>query len=106
MIVDHRTYTLHPGKMKEYLERYEREGFPIQSRHLGRPLGWYTSMDIGELNQIVHLWAYEGLEDRARRRAAMAADPEWQAFLAKQTPLIQRMENKILSPAPFMQQQA
>lgn len=102
MIVDHRTYTLHPGKMKEYVDRYQREGLPVQSRHLGQPLGWYISMDIGELNQVIHLWAYESIEDRAKRRAALAADPEWQAFLPAQMALIQKMENKILSPAPFM----
>ena len=101
MIVDHRTYTLHPGKMKEYVERYEREGVAVQTRHLGQPVGWYTSMDIGALNQVVHLWGYESLEDRVRRRAAMAADPEWQAYLVKQTPLIQHQENKILAPAVF-----
>lgn len=102
MIVDHRTYTLKPGTLKTYLELYEREGLPAQSRHLGRPLGWYTSMDIGPLNQIVHMWAYDDLADRGRRRAAMQADPEWQAFLAKAVQMIVTMENKILSPAPFM----
>jgi hypothetical protein len=101
MIVDHRTYTLHPGKLKEYVERYEREGKAIQTRHLGQPVGWYTSMDIGELNQVVHLWGYDSLEDRAKRRAAMSADPEWLAFVAKQMSLVQRQENKILSPAVF-----
>ena len=35
---------------------------------LGPPLGWYISMDIGELNQVVHLWGYESLADRASRR--------------------------------------
>ena len=104
MIVDHRTYTLHPGKIKEYVDRYEREGLGVQSRYLGRPLGWYISMDIGMLNQVVHLWAYESIEDRAQRRAALAADPEWQAFLKVQLPLVQTMENKILQPAPFMGQ--
>lgn len=102
MIVDHRTYTLRPGTIGEYVKLYEAEGLAIQSRHLGKPLGWYTSMDIGMLNQIVHLWAYEDLADRARRRAAMQADPEWQAFLKKITPMIITMENKILAPAPFM----
>ena len=102
MIVDHRTYTLHPGKMNEYVDRYEREGLAVQSRHLGAPLGWYISMDIGQLNQVVHMWGYESLKDRAQRRAKLAADPEWGEFLKKQTPLIQRMENKILMPAKFM----
>jgi hypothetical protein len=104
MIVDHRTYTLKPGTLKTYLELYEREGLPAQSRHLGKPLGWYTSMDIGPLNQIVHLWGYEDLADRARRRANMQGDPEWQAFLVKAAPMLVAMENKILSPAPFMSQ--
>ena len=102
MIVDHRTYTLHPGKMNEFVERYGREGLAVQSRHLGPPLGWYISMDIGELNQVVHLWGYESLADRASRRAALAGDPEWVELLKKQQPLIQRMENKILTPAKFM----
>ena len=102
MIVDHRTYTLHPGKMNEYVDRYEREGLAVQSRHLGAPLGWYISMDIGQLNQVVHMWGYESLDDRAQRRAKLAADPEWTEFLKKQTPLIQRMENKILMPAKLM----
>ena len=103
MIVDHRTYTLHPGKMKEYVDRYERIGLPLQSKYLGAPLGWYISMDVGMLNQVVHLWGYDSIDDRAKKRAALAADPEWQEFLKVQMPLIQTMENKILSPAPFME---
>jgi len=102
MIGDHRTYTLRPGTMKDYLELYEREGMPAQTRHLGRPVGWYSSMDIGPLNQIVHMWAYEDLADRAWRRAAMQADPEWQAFVKKASTMLVTMENKILAPAPFM----
>ncbi len=102
MIVDHRTYTLRPGTIKDYLALYEEKGFPVQTRHLGEPLGWYVSMDIGPLNQIVHLWAYEDLADRARRRAALQADPEWQAFIAEGAKMIVHMENKILHPAPFV----
>ncbi len=102
MIIDHRTYTLHPGRLKEFVERYERKGYAIQTRHLGEPLGWYTSMDIGALNQIVHLWGYGSLEERAQKRARLLADPEWQDLAKKQSPLIQHMENKILSPVSFM----
>jgi hypothetical protein len=102
MIVDHRTYTLYPGKLKEFVDRYEQEGLPIQSRHLGFPIGWYTSMDIGQLNQVIHMWGYENLEDRARKRAGLLVDPAWIELSKKQSPLIQHMENKILIPAPFM----
>jgi NIPSNAP len=103
MIIDHRTYTLRPGTIATYVKLYESQGYPIQSRHLGKPLGWFTSMDIGQLNQIVHLWAYEDLAERAKKRAAMQADPEWQAFVKEASTMIMTMENKILTPGPVAQ---
>lgn len=103
MIVDHRTYTLRPGMLPEYVRLYETIGYPIQARHLGRPLGWYTSSDIGQLNQVVHLWAYNDFADRALRRGAMLADPEWQAYVKQGTPLIMTMDNKILTSPAFIQ---
>lgn len=30
MIVDHRTYTLYPGKLKAFLELYGSKGWPLQ----------------------------------------------------------------------------
>lgn len=102
MIIDHRTYTLKPGTLAEYVKAYTEEGYAIQTRHLGKPFGWFTSMDIGPLNQIVHMWAYDDLADRAKKRAAMQADPEWQAYLKKVVGHIVSMENKILAPAAFM----
>ena len=101
MIVDHRTYTLHPGRIGEFLAIYAEHGYPLQQRYLGDCVGWYTSMDIGPLNQVVHLWRYADLADRASRRAALAADPGWPAYLEQAIPLVQHMENKILSAAPF-----
>lgn len=101
MIVDHRTYTVIPGKLPEFLNIYETMGFPLQRKYLGEPIGWYVSMDIGELSQVVHLWQYEDIADRAAKRAALAAVPEWGDYLKAGLPCLQKMENKILSPAPF-----
>ena len=101
MIIDHRTYTLHPGKINDFIAIYGEQGYPLQLKYLGECAGWYVSMDIGPLNQVVHLWRYRDLADRAERRAKMNADPDWQAYLAAATPLLQRMENKILTAAPF-----
>jgi len=98
MIVDHRTYDVIPGKLNAYVELYKTLGWPLQKKYLGNCLGWYISMDIGSLNQIVHMWGYESLQDRAERRAKLAADPAWGAFLAQGMPLLQKMENKILTP--------
>lgn len=102
MLVEQRIYTISPGKVPEYLALYEAEGLEVQSRHLGPPLGYYSS-DIGELNQIIHMWGYKDLVDRQNRRAALFADPAWLAVVTKLYALIDQMENKILSPAPFFQ---
>jgi hypothetical protein len=100
MIVEQRTYTLKAGAVNTYLELYEREIIQIQTRHLPRMVG-YFSTEIGPLNQIVHMWAYTDLEERTRCRAALGQDPEWQAGARKLYELIATMENKILVPTPF-----
>jgi hypothetical protein len=101
VILDHRTYTIHPGKLGELLKLYQAEGWPVQTEFLGQPYGWFVSNDIGELNQVVHIWQYSDLMDREQRRTKLFADARWNAYLLKSTPLIQRMENKILRAAPF-----
>lgn len=101
MIIDHRTYTTHPGKLNDFLKAYGEQGYPLQQKYLGDCRGWYFSMDIGELNQVVHLWAYKDLADRTTRRNKLNADPEWQAYIPIGMSFLQRMENKILTPAPF-----
>jgi len=100
MIVEQRTYTLPHGTMATYLQRYEKYGLPVQKRHLVRLLGFYVT-EIGTLNQVVHLWAYDSLADREQRREKLAADPEWQAFLKMNTGSFTHQEVKIMKSAPF-----
>ena len=102
MIVEERIYTLKPAKTAEYLRNYEQEGLAIQRPILGNLAGYYSS-EIGPLNLIVHMWAYEDFADRTRRRAQLAADPRWQAFAPKIQAVIERQENRILNPAPFFE---
>jgi hypothetical protein len=101
MIVDHRTYWVKPGKLNEFLKLYEKEMLPIQRKHLGHCVGWYVSNDIGLLSQVVHMWAYKDLADRDARRAKMQQDPGTPGYMEKALPLLDRMENKILRPAPY-----
>lgn len=100
MIIDHRTYTVRHGHMKQYLEQFERIAMPIQKRHLGRHLGSFVS-DIGPLNQVLHIWLYEDIADRERRRQNMADDPEWQEFLKLNAGSFVEQENKIMKPTAF-----
>ena len=100
MIIEERIYTLHPGKVPVYMEQYQTEVIVIQEPILGKLVGWYYT-DFGPQNQIIHMWGYESYEDRSRRRANLAKNAEWNAFLPKILPLILRQENKTLIPAPW-----
>jgi hypothetical protein len=100
LIVEMRSYTFHAGKANEYLKLVENEALELQTKHLGAPVGFYTS-DIGPQNQVIHMWAYEDYADRERRRNALDAEPKWKAFQPKPLPLIQSYETRILLPAPF-----
>jgi hypothetical protein len=100
MIVEERIYTLNVGTAPEYLKLYEQEGMAIQRPILGRLVG-YFSTDVGPLNEVVHLWAYEDYADRSRRRAQLLAEPGWRAYVAKIRPFVQTQQSKILIPAAF-----
>lgn len=102
MIVEHRTYTFKPGTVDGWLKKYEAEGLPIQKRHLNTFLGLYVS-EIGRLHTTVLMWRYDSLADREARRAAMYADPDWQAFISGVWSLeaIQSQDVMIMNPAPF-----
>jgi hypothetical protein len=100
MIVEQRTYTLHPGKVAEMVRLYGSEGLALQQKHLGRFLGYFTS-ETGNLNQVVFMWGFDSVDDRAARRARMAQDPAWQAYLQKVLPLIVTQENRLMTPTDF-----
>ena len=100
MIVEERTYTVKPGTVRQYYDDYNPRGLKIQERVLGNLIGYFHT-EIGELNKIVHLWGYESLAEREKRRAALAADPEWLAYLQQAPDIIVAMESRILVPAPF-----
>jgi hypothetical protein len=100
VIVEERIYTLQVGAVPEYVRLYHGEGLAIQEPILGHLVGYYTT-ELGPLNQVVHLWAYQDLEDRRERRARLLADERWREYVRKVQPLLITQENKILIPAPF-----
>ncbi len=104
MIVDLRIYTTLPNRLPEFVALYEEKAWPLQLKYLENCLGWYTTVE-GALNTVVHLWGYTDQGERERRRAAMAADPGWGAYLAEaaQRGLLIKMENRIVRPTGFFQ---
>lgn len=97
MIVELRTYTFHPGGLPAFLDAYRGGPDALQQRLLGDRIGYYAA-ETGDVNQLVHLWRYESFEDRRRRRAELAAQEDWAAFLRRALPLLQSQTSQILSP--------
>ena len=94
-VIDLRIYTITVRKMPRFLDAFDRLGLPIQIRHLGVPVGMYTT-DVGPLNQFIHLYAYDSISDFDRRRGARDADPEWPAYLAATVDMIESQENRLI----------
>lgn len=99
MIVEKRTYTLHPGALADFMAIYKAEGLALHMKYLPM-LGYFVS-DIGPLNQVVTLWGYQSMAEREEKRTALYSDPAWIAFGPKTTKYIQTMENMILKPTDF-----
>ena len=100
MFYEIRTYRLKVGALPKYIALVAEQGIAIQRAHLGNLVGYFHS-DIGPQNQIVHIWAYDSLDDRERRRAALAADPAWLAFIPSIQELMEDMDSKIMRPTSF-----
>ena len=97
MLYDHRTYTCRAGTIRKHLDIYVKHGFATQSRHLGKPV-LYALTEVGDVNSYVHVWAYDSADDRAKKRAAMQADPAWQEYIrvSNEAGYLLRQENKLL----------
>jgi hypothetical protein len=102
VLIDHRYYRIKPGMVPAHLDLYEKTGFAAQSRHLGQPFA-YLFTESGEVNTLVHMWLYDDVADRARKRAAMAADPEWQNYLRlnNEAGYTVSQQNNLMLPAKF-----
>lgn len=98
MIYEIRTYDLKPRTLPEFLKRNEeklQQGRLNYSQLFGF---WHT--EAGPLNQVVHIWPYEDLNQRRDIRARVVADGVWPPNSGE---FIVNMQSDIFLPAPFMQ---
>ncbi len=95
MLYELRTYNLTANSAPEVECRFAEK---IDERAKLSPLVGFWRTDIGPLNQVVHLWAYESLQQRADVRAQAIASRAWPPDL---TEFIVSMESDILAPSPI-----
>jgi hypothetical protein len=98
MIHELRTYTLKAGTLPEVIKNSSTISRAIRKDDYGKLEG-YGSTEIGPLNQVMHLWSYADLNERARLRAELAKNPRW---LSEYVPLIRpnlvRQDIRLLNP--------
>jgi hypothetical protein len=99
MVYEMRVYTLQPGKVVAFQELIENEALPVISKY-SKLVGWWST-DVGPLNEVVHIWAYEDPNHRERARRTQGEDPQLQAFRPKAQAMVVSQYNKILVPANF-----
>ena len=96
MIYEMRTYTFAPGNVAEF-ERGFGEAIPYRNKY--SKLGAFWKTEFGPLNQAIHVWPYESLQQRQEIRAAAVKDEHWPP---KSDAVLLDQQAEILNPAPFM----
>jgi hypothetical protein len=99
MIVEMRTYQVHPGRAPEFLNIYAANGLHIITRY-ARLIGCWTK-ESGPLNSVVFMWGYDDFGHRSAQRSLLAKDGEWQAFVPSILPFLAHQESVFLNPVDF-----
>ncbi len=101
MIYDMRIYDLKPGSVPRYMAAVREVALKIREENGVKLAGWYYT-DIGILNRVVHIWAYDDLAHFDKARKAVTSDPRWQAdFVSRVQDLIVKQQDMIMQGADF-----
>src|SRR2546421_9790880 len=96
VIYEIRTYGIAPGSLAEVEKRY---GEAYEYRKKYSPLTAFLHTEIPPLNEIIHIWSYQDLAERARIRADAAKDPNWPPKIQE---FIRTMSSEIINPFDFV----
>ena len=94
MIIEMRTYTLQPGTIATFEERFA-EALPVRAKLSPLAAFWHT--EIGPLNRVIHVWPYENLEERTRIRAEATKLQGWPPNTRE---FVVEQQSEIYLPAP------
>jgi hypothetical protein len=106
MLYELRRYEVVAGKLPALLERFGTFTVEKWKQHGFRLVGFWTPLLGEKSNQVVYIWAWESVEERARKMAPWRADPErakkW-AESEKDGPLVKRVYNQLMEPTSYCQ---
>ncbi|HYE90276.1 MAG TPA: NIPSNAP family protein [Terriglobales bacterium] len=96
MIYEIRTYQIAPGSLAEVEKRF---GEAYEYRKKFSPLTAFLHTEIGPLNEIIHIWGYKDLAERARVRAEAAKPGSWPPNTGE---FIRAMSSEIVTAFDFI----
>ena len=97
MIYELRTYTMKPGMAVKAAAHSGDVGRAVRGDDYGKLEGYWMT-EVGPLNQVMHLWSYSDLIERARLRAALATNERWQNdYLPEMRPYLLRQDIRLLN---------
>lgn len=96
-IYELRTYKLKSGTLIEWANNWAR-GIGNRQTNNEAVGGFFT--EIGDLNVVHHLWAYESLQHRKMTRGKAWYSEGWDNVVYYTVPLIQEMKSQIMIPLP------
>ena len=68
----------------------------MREKHSKLAAFWHT--EVGRLNQIIHVWAYDSFEHRASVRMAASKEAGWPPPIRE---FVTHQESEVFIPAPF-----
>ncbi len=93
-----RMYRFNPGTAGAWAQRY-RDIMPVREKY-SRNIGLWTG-EAPQPNEVLHMWNYQSLGERAKARGDLFKDPDWLAFVAKGAGAIVEMNNVLLLPTDY-----
>jgi hypothetical protein len=96
VIYEIRTYEIAPGSLAEVEKRF---GEAYEHRKKVSPLAAFWHTEIGPLNEIIHVWPYKDLSERARLRAEAVKAGNWPPNTSE---FIKTMRSEIVNAFDFV----
>jgi hypothetical protein len=96
VIYEIRTYQIAPGSLAEVEKRYG-DAYEYRKKYSELTAFWHT--EVGPLNEIIHVWGYKDLAERARIRAEAAKDANWPPKIRE---FVVDQDVEVVNPFPFL----
>jgi len=101
-LYEKRSYDVTVGQMAEVIRLYQTEGWPaLEAGGFAKNLIGYFISDTGELHQLIHLWRFDGDDERRAFWRRLFDDKDFMAFARQLRPLIRAQRNQLLLAAPW-----